>query len=309
MPLVEIKYFNAFYFNPFFDQPVESKQEACEKLIEMSRNDDYRTGNLLDYSYHTNILQQINFVGKVEEKKIFYRCKTAKSYSKLFLRFFNCNRININNGTLKILNLLNEANNSKLATIKQNIVNDNLKANYDVGNEIIYSTEVLKSNLYNQNNAYILVRGSVTIIGLQATQVAFKNSTPFRKYITKIDATTKDDAEDLDLAMPMYNLIGYCSNYSETTGGLWFYSKDEVTDFYADIANDNNFKSFKYKYKLLGNTQSNFQMPLINCMVELKHKCTKYCVLSAAGVDNVNGIDDDNNIVFTIKDTKLYVPL
>ena len=109
--------------------------------------------------------------------------------------------------------------------------------------------------------------------------------------------------------MPMYNLIEYCSNYSETTGSLWFYPKDEVTDFYADIANDNNFKSFKYKYKLLGNTQSNFQMPLINCMVELKHKCTKYCVLSAAGVDNVNGIDDDNNIVFTIKDTKLYVPL
>ena len=52
----------------------------------------------------------------------------------------------------------------------------------------------------------------------------------------------------------MYNLIEYNSNYSETTGSLWFYSKDEATNFNADIANDNNLKSFKYKAKLLGNT-------------------------------------------------------
>ena len=50
-------------------------------------------------------------------------------------------------------------------------------------------------------------------------------------------------------------------------------------------------------------------MPLINCKVELKLNWTKYCVLSAADVDNVNGNDDDNNIIFTIKDTKLYVPV
>ena len=53
--------------------------------------------------------------------------------------------------------------------------------------------------------------------------------------------------------MPMYNLIEYSSNYSETTGKLWFHSKDEATDFNADIVNGNNFKSFKYKAKLLGN--------------------------------------------------------
>ena len=54
--------------------------------------------------------------------------------------------------------------------------------------------------------------------------------------------------------MPMNNLIEYSSNYSETTGSLWFYSKDEATNFNADIANDDNFKSLKYKAKLLGNT-------------------------------------------------------
>ena len=64
------------------------------------------------------------------------------------------------------------------------------------------------------------------------------------KCITKIDETTIDDAENLDLVMPVYNLIEYSSNYSETTGSLWFYSKDEATNFNADIANDSNFKPF-----------------------------------------------------------------
>ena len=54
----------------------------------------------------------------------------------------------------------------------------------------------------------------------------------------------------------MYNLIEYSSNYSETTVSLWFYSKDEATNFNANIANDNNFKSFKYKTELLGNTEA-----------------------------------------------------
>ena len=51
----------------------------------------------------------------------------------------------------------------------------------------------------------------------------------------------------------MYNLTEYNSNYSETTGSLWFYSKDEANTFNADIAKDNNFKYFKYKAKLFGN--------------------------------------------------------
>ena len=54
--------------------------------------------------------------------------------------------------------------------------------------------------------------------------------------------------------MPVYKLIENSSNYSETTGSLWFYSKDKATNFNADIANDNNFKSCKYNAKLLENT-------------------------------------------------------
>ena len=106
--------------------------------------------------------------------------------------------------------------------------------------------------------------------------------------------------------MPMYNLIEKSSNYSEATGGLWFYLKDEATDFFVDIANDNSFKSFMYKAKLLGNKAAqtvpnnvngilknatiamplkylitfckSFEIPLINYKVEVKRKWTNYCV-------------------------------
>ena len=117
----------------------------------------------------------------------------------------------------KILNLLTEANNSKFVTIKWNTINDNSKANDNAANEIIYNTEVLKSNLCDYNDAYILVKGDVTVTAVPAIQVSFKNCAPFTKCITKIDGTTIDDAEDLDLVMPMYNLIEYSSNYSERT--------------------------------------------------------------------------------------------
>ena len=149
----------------------------------------------------------------------------------------------------KILNLLNEAYDSKFVTKKWNIVNDNSNANYGVRNEINYNTEVLKSNHCDYNDAYILVIGDITVTAAPVAQVAFKNCAPLTKCITKIDGTTTDDAENLDLAMPMYNLIEYSSNYSETTGSFWFYSKNEATFFNADIANTD-----KYKAKLLGNT-------------------------------------------------------
>ena len=130
----------------------------------------------------------------------------------------------------------------------------------------------------------------------------------------------------------MYNLIEYSSNYSKTTGSLWFYSKDEGTNF-NNIENIYNFKSFKYNAKLLGNAvaqlapnQANgilrnaaiavllkylsniwrlFEMPLITCKVELKLKWSKYCVLTANDNDYANA--NSNIIIITIKDTKLYL--
>ena len=272
MPLVETKDFNALIDNkPFFHQAVKNKQEAYEKLIEMSRYDDYTTGNLLDFSYHqnyykligidlarhtnTSIPQQINFTGKLEKDDgavmFFIAEKQQKIYSKLSFKFINCFRIIYIMEQQEILNLLNEANDSKFVTRKWNIVIDNSKSNYDATNEITYNTEILKSNLCNYNNGYILVRGDTTVVAAPGIQVAFKNCAPFAKYITKIDERTIDYAEDLDLVMPMYNLIEHSSNYFETTASLWFYSKDEATNFNADIVNDDNSNSSRYKAELL----------------------------------------------------------
>ena len=227
----------------------------------------------------------------------------------------------------KISNLLNEANNSKFVKRKWNIVNDNSRTNYDAGSETIYNTEILKSNICDYNDAHISVRGNISIIGHQVTQVAFKNCAQFIKYITKIDGTTIDDAEDLVLVMLIYSLIEYSSIYSETTGSLVSF-KDKTTGFNADIANTNEFKFFMCKNKLLENTladgangilkhatiivpfkyRRSLEILLMNCKVELKLKRSKYCVLSPAGADNINN-RDSNNIIFTIKDTKLYVPV
>ena len=105
----------------------------------------------------------------------------------------------------KILNLLNEPSDYKFVTQKWNIVND--QTNYDGGNETIYNPEVLKYNLCDYNNVYILVRGNLTVIGHNVTQVAFNNCAPFTKCITKIDKTTVDDDEELNLVISMYNLL------------------------------------------------------------------------------------------------------
>ena len=153
----------------------------------------------------------------------------------------------------KISNLLNDADDSKFVARKWNIVNDNSNSIYAAANEITYNTDILKFNLCNYNDAHILVIGDITVVAAPATQVAFKNCAPFTKYIIKNDGTTIADAEDLDLVIPMCNLIEYSSNYFETTGTLQFYAKDEA-NFNADIVNDSNFKSFKYKATLFGNT-------------------------------------------------------
>ena len=136
-------------------------------------------------------------------------------------------------------------------------VNDQSNTNYDVRIEIIFNTEVLKSNLSDFNDAYILVRRD--IVSTQHNNpmpIALKNCASFIKCITKIDEITIDDAEDLDLVMAMCNPIEHSSTYSETTECLWIYSKYEAPSFNGDIANNNNFKSFQYKDKLYQKTKA-----------------------------------------------------
>ena len=83
----------------------------------------------------------------------------------------------------------------------------------------ISNTEVLKSNICDYNDGYILVRGDITATAAPATPVSFKNCASCNKCITKNDEAIHD-AEDLDFVRPMYNIIEYSSNYSQTTGIL-----------------------------------------------------------------------------------------
>ena len=80
---------------------------------------------------------------------------------------------------------MNKANDSKFVARKWNIVNDNSNVNYSAGNKIIHNTEVLKSNLCDYNDACISIKGDITVIAALATQVPFKNCSPFTKCINK----------------------------------------------------------------------------------------------------------------------------
>ena len=126
-------------------------------------------------------------------------------------------------------------------------------------------------NLCDYNNFCVLVRGNIVIIGHNRNQAAFKKCARFIKCITKIGGTTIDDAEYLDLDKPMYNLLQYNFNYSDTAGSLWFYSKHQSNTFNADIVqNKSKFKSLDYKAKLLGNAvkdgdNGTLQMQQLSC--------------------------------------------
>ena len=120
---------------------------------------------------------------------------------------------------------MSEANDSKFVTRKWNILNDHSKTNYNATNEIVYNTEILKSNLHDYYDSCILVRGDITVTAAPQTQVVFKNCAPFTKCISKTDGTSINNAENLDLVMQTYNLLKYSRNYSEITGIYGFILK------------------------------------------------------------------------------------
>ena len=134
---------------------------------------------------------------------------------------------------------------------------------------------------------------------------------------------------DINITMPMYNLIEYSDNYSDTSGSSQSFKRD-VIDNNAEVTNNDNAPSFKYKANLIGNTETdrtkkrvkiavplkylnNFwrslELPLINCKVELSLRWIENCVLTSAAVDaNANNTGADS-ATFKITDTKLYVPI
>ena len=122
---------------------------------------------------------------------------------------------------------------------------------------------MLRSDLCDYADANILVNGTITVAGNQPRDrqnkpVILKNNAPFVSCITRINVELIEDADDLDIVMPMYNLLEYSENYRKTIGSLYNHYRDELND----DANLNNFaknnvassNSFQYKNKIIGNT-------------------------------------------------------
>ena len=188
----------------------------------------------------------------------------------------------------KILNFLDTFSDnkdlSKFVTKKWVEVYDQSQENYDVNKNIRIKTPMLRSDLCDFSDAYLVVKGTITVTkkafttddteapnntvaNVNATNTAndnafgekklvFKNNAPFINCVSKINGVKIDNAEDLDVVMPMYNLLEYSKNYKKTTGNLWNYYRDEPN---SSTDNDNishsflNSESFDYKANFMEN--------------------------------------------------------
>ena len=230
-------------------------------------------------------------------------------------------------------NTLNQP--SKFRTRNWIEINDESRGVYNVNSQIKFKTAMLKSSLCDYSDAYILVKGTISINNTAAQgaaanntnkKVIFKNGAPFTNCINEINNMQIDNTKDIDIVMTMYNLIEYSDNYAKTTGSLWQYCKNiparnannEIIAFDANNLTD----SFKFKTKITGETGndgtkdveiivplkylSNFwrtlEMPLINCEVNLILTWSSTCDYASVIVAN-------QAATFAITDTKLYVPV
>ena len=148
----------------------------------------------------------------------------------------------------KIGNLIDDASNqpSKFRTKNWVEINDESRGTYNVNSQIKFKTAMLKSSLCDYSAAYILVKGGADAAAGQADErdkgVAFKNCAPFTNCTSEINNTQIDNAKDIDIVMPTYNLIEYSDNYSKTSRSLWQYYRDEPNNNLADSGSFNSKK-------------------------------------------------------------------
>ena len=160
----------------------------------------------------------------------------------------------------KIANLLNNESDqpSKFRTRNWVEINDESRGNY-ANSDVRFKTAMLRSNLCDYADWFILVKGTIPITGAgdnagerqqdeRDKGVTLKNCASFSKCISGINNTDIDNAQDIDIVMPIYNLIEYSDNYSKTSGSLWQCYKDDPN------VNLENSESFKFKVKITGKT-------------------------------------------------------
>ena len=228
----------------------------------------------------------------------------------------------------KIANLLDDNKSNKpfkFRTKKLVEVNDESRGTYNVNSQIKFKATMLKSSLCDYSDAYIWVKGTITIAGagnnaaarradVRDKGVVFKSCAPFINCISEINNTQVDNAKDINIVMPMYNLIEYSDNYAKTTGSLWKYFRDEPNDNLADS------ESFKSKIKITGKTPNNDNEKDVEIMVPLKYLSNFWRTLEMSLINSeVNLIliwsstcvitNSTGAGTFAITDTKLYVPV
>ena len=217
---------------------------------------------------------------------------------------------------------------------------------YNTSKPIMFKTSMLRSDLCDYSDAYVWVKGTITVTNPINNanfdrRLTLKNNATFILCVSKINGEFVENAEDLGIVMPMYNLLEYSKNYEKTSGSLFNYYRDEQSE--AEIANDNgainisirNSKSFDYKteitgsldagedekeyvtiaipLKYLGNFWRSLDVPLINCEITLILSWYKECLLvdrafrgpPAAAANRINSPTDAK---FEITDCKFYVP-
>ena len=237
----------------------------------------------------------------------------------------------------KIANLIDDVSNQPPKFRIKNWVeiNDESRGTYNVNSQIKFKSTLLKSSLSDYSDAYIIVKRTITVNNIAAEggaanntnkKVIFKNYAPFTNCISEINNTQEDNAKDVDIVMPMYNLIEYSDNYAKTSGSLWQYCLDmpalNNNNAIVDFTENNLTDSFNFKVKITGQTGndrtenveimvplkylSNFwrtlEIPLINCEVNIIFTWSSTCVI--VSTNNAN-----QNATFTITNARFYVPI
>ena len=156
---------------------------------------------------------------------------------------------------------------SKFRTRNWVVINDDIRGAYSPNKQFRFKTTMLRSSLCDNSDAYILVKGNISVSNTTAagaaansrnTKLILKSCALFTNCMSKINNTQIDNAEYIDIVMPMYNLIEYSDNYSKRSGSLWQYCKetpavDNIKDFNGAYATD----SFNFKTKITGQTDDN----------------------------------------------------
>ena len=140
---------------------------------------------------------------------------------------------------------------------------DQSGGSYSIYKQIRFKKSMLQSYLCDYSDAYIVVKGTIKVTdpnnNAYDKKLAFKNNGPFISCVSKNYNTLIDNAEDLDIVMPMYNLIEYSKNYSKTSGTSWNYYRDEPN---SGAVGDVNYsvkdsRSFDYITSITGRLEGN----------------------------------------------------